>query len=147
MPDDFPGWGFQAGDQDTAARCERLEQALANDIDNWRFCPYIQRHEFEALVLAAQACLGDLFDADDQLSGLARLRSENDGINPEEINDSPATAPSKRLLRQIPGYRKSEDGPDAIEMASLSSVRSHCPRFDAWLTGLETWGLFENQPC
>lgn len=147
LPDDFPGWAAQPGDQDTAARCERLEQALKNDIEDWRFSPYIQRHEFEALVLAAQACLGDLFDADDQLSGLASLRSEVAGMAPEEINDSPKTAPSKRLLRQIPGYRKSEDGPDAIELAGLSSVRDQCPRFDAWLTGLEIWGLFEDQPC
>jgi hypothetical protein len=65
----------------------------------------------------------------------------------QTLNDSPETAPSKRLLRQIPGYRKSEDGPDAIELASLSRVRSQCPRFDAWLTGLETWGLLEKQPC
>jgi hypothetical protein len=143
LPDDFPGWAPQAGDQDTAARCDRLEQALKNDIDDWRFSPYIQRHEFEALVLAAQDCLGDLFDADDQLSGLAMLRSEVAGMAPEEINDSPTTAPSKRLLRRIPGYRKAEDGPDAIELAGLPSVRSQCPRFDAWLTGLELWGTFE----
>lgn len=147
LPDDFPGWAPQAGDHDTTARCDRLEQALKNDINDWRFLPYIQRHEFEALVFAAKDCLEDLFDADDQLSGLARLRSEVAGISPEEINDSPETAPSKRLLRQIPGYRKSEDGPDAIELASLSRVRSQCPRFDAWLTGLETWGLPEKQPC
>jgi len=143
LPDDFPGWAPQAGDHDTAARCDRLEKALKNDINDWKFCPYIQRHEFEALVFAAQDCLGDLFDADDQLSGLARLRSEVAGMAPEEINDSPVTAPSKRLLRQIPGYRKSEDGPDAIELAGLSSVRDQCPRFDAWLTGLELWGTFE----
>lgn len=142
LPDDFPGWAFQAGDQDTAARCERLEQALKNDIEDWRFSPYIQRHEFEALVLAAQDCLADLYDAEDQLSGLAKLQAEIAGMAPEEINDSPATAPSKRLLRQIPGYRKSEDGPDAIDLAGLAHVRSRCPRFDAWLTGLEIWGTF-----
>jgi hypothetical protein len=142
LPDDFPGWAFQSGDQDTAARCERLEQALKNDIEDWRFSPYIQRHEFEALVLAAQDCLADLYDAEDQLSGLAKLQAEIAGMAPEEINDSPATAPSKRLEGQIPGYRKSEDGPDAIDLSGLAHVRSRCPRFDAWLAGLEIWGMF-----
>ena len=143
LPDDFPGWESQPGDQDTAARCDRLEQALKDDIADWRFTPYIQRHEFEALVLAAQDCLGDLFEAADQLSGLVRLRFDIAGMAPEEINDSPTTAPSKRLLGRIPGYRKSEDGPDAIELVGLPSVRSQCPRFDAWLTSLELWGTFE----
>lgn len=142
LPDDFPGYASQAGDHDTAARCDRLEQALMNDIEDWRFIPYIQRHEFEALVFAAQDCLGDHLDADDQLSGLARLRSEVAGMAPEQINDSPMTAPSKRLLRQIPGYRKPVDGPIAIELAGLSSVRDQCTRFDAWLTVLELWGMF-----
>jgi hypothetical protein len=142
LPDDFPAWAAQPGDQDTAARCERLEQALQNEIGDWRFAPYIQRHEFEALVLAAQDRLADLYDAEDQLSGLARLLAEIAGMAPEEINDSPATAPSKRLLRQIPGYRKPEHGPDAIDRAGLAHVRTRCPRFDAWVTGLEMWGLF-----
>ena len=143
MPVDFPGWAPQAGNHDTAARCDRLEQNLKNDIDDWRFSPYIQRHEFEALVFAAQDFLGDLSDADDQLSGLARLRSEVAGMPPGGINDSAVMAPSKRLLRQISRYCKSEDRPHAIELAGLSSVRDQCPRFDAWLTGLELWGTFE----
>ena len=139
----YADWRRDIRNQNTAARRERLEQALQNDIDDRRFKPYIQRHEFEALVLAAKDCLADLYDAEDQLSGLARLQAEIAGMAPEEINDSPKTAPSKRLLRQIPGYCKAEDGPDAIELAGLSSVRDQCPRFDAWLTGLQVWGTFE----
>mgnify|MGYP006275646737 CR=1 FL=1 len=141
LPDDFPGWAAQRGIQAAAERCSRLEQAFKTEIGDWRFVPYLQCHEFEALVLAALDGLADLYDAGDQLAGLAELRSEIAGMAPEEINDSPETAPSKRLLRRVPGYRKTEHGPDVIEWVGLERVRVQCPRFDAWITALETWGL------
>ena len=75
-------------------------------------------------------------------SGFSRARGCNDSVEvaslqPEEINDSRDTAPSKRLLRHIPDYRKVTDGPDAIHKAGLALVRNHCPRFDAWIKRLE----------
>jgi len=143
LPDDFPGWASQPGDHNTAARCDRLQEEIARDIGDRRLTPYIQRHEFEALVLAARDRLEDLYDAEDQLSGLAALNSEIAGMAPEEINDSPASAPSKRLLGRIPNYRKTEDGPAAIELAGLDTLRLQCPRFDRWVTSLERWGLCE----
>jgi hypothetical protein len=147
LPNDFPDRDHRPGDADSGLRCARLEQAMASDIAGpnddcgaWRLIPYIQCHEFEALVLAVAHCLGDLFDADDQRVGLATLQSEISGIPPEEINDSPQTSPSHRLQRLIPGYRKSVHGPDAIESAGLHAVRSLCPRFHQWLSRLESLG-------
>lgn len=137
LPDDFPGRDASAVDRSKAGRCDRLEQALAERINDWRFIPYLQLHEFEALVMA---CLPDLevfYDAADQLAGLARLQAEVSSLQPEEINDSKETAPSKRLERLIPGYSKTQHGPDVIERAGLDHVRSRCPRFDGWLTRLE----------
>lgn len=61
-------------------------------------------------------------------------------MQPEEITDSRDTAPSKRLLRHIPDYRKVSDGPDAIYSAGLALVRNRCPRFDAWIKLLESLG-------
>ena len=68
---------------------------------------------------------------------LARLHAEVASLAPVEINDSTETAPSKRLNRLIPGYSKTQHGPDVIERAGLTHVRSRCPRFDYWLTRLE----------
>ena len=144
LPDDFPDRGHQPGDANPGSRCGRLEQAMVRDIAGssddcgvWRLIPYIQSHEFEALVLAATHCLVDLFDADDQRAGLLTLQAETSGIPPEDINDSPLTSPSHRLRRLIPGYRKAVDGPDAIELAGLHTVRTVCPRFNDWLSRLE----------
>jgi hypothetical protein len=150
LPDDFPDRGHQPGDANSGWRCARLEQAMVRDIAGssddcgvWRLIPYIQSHEFEALVLSVSHCLVDLFDADDQRVGLVMLQAEIADIPPEDINDSPLTSLSHRLRRLIPGYRKAVDGPDAIELAGLQAVRSLCPRFDQWLSRLESLG---NQP-
>jgi hypothetical protein len=49
-------------------------------------------------VFAAKDCLEDLFDADDQLSGLARLRSEVAGISPEEIKSPLKNPPTSARM-------------------------------------------------
>lgn len=137
LPDDFPERDASPVDRSQAARCDRLEQALATRINDWRFIPYLQLHEFEALVMACLPNLEDLYDAPDQLAGLAKLQAEVASLQPEEINNSKETAPSKRLERLIPGYSKTQHGPGVIELAGLDHVRRRCPRFDDWLTRLE----------
>lgn len=80
----------------------------------------------------------DLYVADDQRVGVTTLQAEVSGIPPEDINDSPQTSPSHRLRRLVPSYRKSVDGLDAIEWVGLHVVRALCPRFDPWLSCLES---------
>ncbi|MBW2736989.1 MAG: DUF4276 family protein, partial [Deltaproteobacteria bacterium] len=58
----------------------------------------------------------------------------------ESVNDGKDTAPSKRLLRHIPGYNKALHGPLAVEHEGLQSLRASCPRFGAWLQTLERLG-------
>jgi hypothetical protein len=136
LGDNFPMRNRIASDHSQADRCDRLQQVLADKINDWRFIPYIQLHEFEALVMACLPFLESLYDNHEQLNGLASLQIEVASLQPEEINDS--RAPSKRLLRHIPDYRKATDGPDAIHKAGLTLVRNHCPRFDAWIMRLES---------
>jgi Domain of unknown function (DUF4276) len=57
---------------------------------------------------------------------------------PELVNDGPDTAPSKRILKAYPTYRKVVDGPDAIELLGLGALRTVCPHLDAWLKRLES---------
>jgi hypothetical protein len=139
LPNDFPERDRIASDRTQADRCDRLEQVMASRINDWRVIPYLQLHEFEALVMACLPNLEDLYDAPDQLAGLARLRTEVASMQPEDINDSRDTAPSKRLMSRILGYSKTQHGPDVIERAGLAHVRSQCPRFNNWLTQLESW--------
>ena len=56
---------------------------------------------------------------------------------PEDINDSPHTAPSKRLLAAMPGYQKPFHGPLIACEIGLDAMRRACPHFHAWLQKLE----------
>jgi len=145
LPNGFPGMDEHGADTDTSRRCDALQKAMAEVFDDWRFIPYLQRHELEALVLASLDGLEGTLDDRDALRGLADLKDEIRGQAPEDINDGPETAPSKRLMRRIPGYRKTLHGPMAIEDTGLQAVRDRCPRFDSWITTLESLAE-EQQP-
>ena len=137
LPDDFPEIDVHESDLDTARRCDSLEAALAGVIDDRRFIPYIQRHEFETLVLASLRSLGELLDAEDDLAGLAALKEQIGDHPPEDINDGAMTAPSKRLLAHVRGFSKTLHGPLAVADTGLATIRQECPRFDTWVTTLE----------
>lgn len=139
LPSDFPELDSCRGIADTNRRVDVLQKAMAGTVDDWRFIPYIQRHEFEALVLAALDPLTGLLEGDD-LAGLSALRGALGETPPEDVNDGRETAPSKRLEGSIPSYRKTLHGPLALESASLPLLRRRCPRFDAWVSTLEKIG-------
>jgi hypothetical protein len=86
-----------------------------------------------------------LFSCPDQLAaGIGqsdlgtRFQSIRAGFNtPEAINDSPVTAPSKRILELFNGYEKPLHGSLAAMEMGLIAIRRECPRFDAWLRQIE----------
>lgn len=136
LPEDFPGLDAHGADRDTIRRATKLEQSMAEAVDDHRFIPYIQRHEFEALVLASLDALDGLLD-EAHRPGIAALRENLGAASPEDVNDGEETAPSKRLLRFIAGYRKPLHGVYACEGKGLAAIRAACPRFNAWVTRLE----------
>jgi len=146
LPKGFPGWDEHGNHADTNSRCDKLQDAVAEVFDDWRFIPYVQRHEVEALVLASLESLPGLFDANNDLDGLEALAAEIGDQQPEDVDDGPETAPSKRLMRHIPSYRKPLHGPMAIQDAGLADVRVRCPRFDNWVQTLEAPAGEEHQP-
>jgi hypothetical protein len=50
LPHDFPGYAESHKQTDLKARIEHLESCFQADIGDHRFIPYIQLHEFEALL-------------------------------------------------------------------------------------------------
>ena len=59
---------------------------------------------------------------------------------PEHIDDSPNTAPSKRVIGFFPGYERQKRllGVLAALEIGLPKIRQECPLFNAWLAKLET---------
>ena len=70
---------------------------------------------------------------------LARKFQEiRDGFdNPEDINDDPESAPSKRVLGAANSYRKVINGTLAAHAVGIDRMRSECPHFRDWLDRLQ----------
>ena len=140
LPSDFPELERHTTDPDTSRRADKLAAAMSLAISDRRLIPYIQRHEFEALVLAGLESLETLLDEATDLRGVQNLRAIVQSKAPEDINDGPFTAPSKRLKQHIPSFRKTVHGVLTVQAAGLHALRQACPRFNAWVQKLEALG-------
>lgn len=118
------------------ALLEDIRQGLGGDPHPPRFVPYVMMHEFEALLFSDCGRFGSGIGRPDLVGPLQAIR--NAFPNPEEINDSPITAPSKRVEALIPGYEKPILGTLAVLEIGLEAIRAECPHFRKWLETLET---------
>jgi len=139
LPASFPGQDG-AAKQALRDRVTTLEAAFQAALGDSRFSPYIQVHEFEALLYCDLAALRPRIDGAD--AGLRALAREVEGMAPEDINDGATTAPSKRLIKRVPSYEKLKVrvGAPAAAAIGLPTLRAKCPHFDGWVTGLERLG-------
>ncbi len=107
-----------------------------------RFIPYVQLHELEALYFAESDTLASVLETPEVAEKFAAMATAAGGC--EQINDSPTTAPSKRLQVMCPRYIKGRSSaahaPRLGAKLSLAAVRGQCPRFHAWLESLERLG-------
>ncbi|KQP36596.1 DUF4276 family protein [Methylobacterium sp. Leaf100] len=138
LPSDFPNAATDA-DRSGEARVVALEAAFRTDIRTdqlWRFTPYLQCHEYEALLLADPEALLRFYP--DRQDAIAALRQDIGDLAPEAVNEGPETAPSKRILRHLPEYTKVLAGTLVAMEIGLPTLRARCPHFDAWMTELES---------
>jgi hypothetical protein len=133
LPRNLPG-------RDTAVR---IEQAVKADIvaeipdlrPDIRFIPYLQLHEYEGLLFADPAAFAEGIGQPDLSGQFEAIRRAFD--TPEDINDGPNTAPSKRVIRIYPSYRKVLDGTVAAQLIGVLAMRQECPHFRAWMETFE----------
>ena len=113
---------------------EDLESYKGQQFNN--YIPYIQLHEFEALVFSSTIGFESLFENNEmKFKGICEVI---DGFtNPEDINDSPETAPSKRMQKLIPGYNKVAYGISLIEYTGIDTILKKCPHFRKWIEKLK----------
>ena len=137
LPGGFPGYQEAMQQQDPYARVQILEDALGEDIPDHRFVPYIQLHEFEALLFSDPKKLEDQYER--HSAGINRLVQITEQTNPELIDDGKETAPSKRIIREIPQYSstKASSGPIVAERIGLPVLRAKCSHFSDWIVRLE----------
>jgi hypothetical protein len=139
-------YGFK--DRDGRNRAEVEAAILAGVADHItgfdaRFVlPYLQMHEFEGLLFSDIEKFRWVLDgwSDDVRSQLRTVREAF--VSPEDINDSPETAPSKRILSIFAdgSYSKTEHGPLIAKEIGLEEIRKQCSAFNEWVGALEAWG-------
>jgi hypothetical protein len=98
-----------------------------------RFIPFIAMYEFEALLFSDSQILADKLQVSKEL--IDNILSECH--EPENINDSPASAPSKRLEAISDRFKKTTTGITIAKEIGLQKIREKCPIFNEWLTKLE----------
>jgi len=123
--------------EDPYRKIALLEAAISANINHTRFIPYVQLHEFETFLMVDPDRLLELFV--DRRTGINRLKRNIGITQPELINDSPQTAPSKRIIEFVPEYEglKSSAGPLIAEDIGLARLREACPHFNEWVAKLE----------
>ena len=134
LPEDTPGMR----DRPLASARDRVmdvEAAIYNDVGAPRnFTPFLALHEFEALLFADHEITAATIPAREKAAELLAVAG---GLAPEDINENRETAPSKRLQKVFPSFKKTLHGPTAAKRIGLEAIRARCPHFDSWITRLE----------
>lgn len=137
-------YGFQHKQaQETRQSLEEKIRGCVHDSIQPKLIPHIQMHEFEALLFSCPQTLGQHVQARDKgLNSQDWAQAVLDEFHgqPEAVNDSPLTAPSKRL-EQYTNYRKTTHGPDIAKGIGVKKLREMCPGFDQWLARIESTGI------
>ena len=139
IPDNYnyPSWDESKKIVDKNLRMDLLENAMKVIIDQNRFIPYIQLHEFEGLLFNNINIFDQNFNPSELNTRQELVNILNSYPNPELINDSPVNAPSKRLKRIISGYSKIVFASILAEEIGLNNIRKKSPRFHNWIDILE----------
>jgi Domain of unknown function (DUF4276) len=139
-PVDFPGKPAIALDPtNPTSYVEALEDAFREDIGDIRFVPYLQLFEYETLLFSDPEGFRIFFDdCDKAIESLKEIAASVSSL--EHIDDGEATAPSKRIIALLPGYKgsKTTAGPDIATIIGIDVLRAKCPHFGAWIARLET---------
>jgi hypothetical protein len=117
------------------ATYDKVHTLFADHRADRRFIPYIAVHEFEALLFSDSLSLSKELGIDEKkvLAVLAECGE------PEAINNSPDTAPSKRLDRwsEKGVFAKTTKGIAIARSIGVQRMREQCPLFNSWLQQLE----------
>ncbi len=124
----------------TNERIEAMENEIKFQVDKVKnsrfFIPNILKHEMETLFFANPESFEiDSLDIKNDVLGICNAFSDI-----EEINDSPLTAPSKRLIsiyeKYNQKYQKITNGITIAELTGIEDILQKCKRFKKWVDNL-----------
>jgi len=135
----------EAGNLPFSDKSACVERALRDDValafggefEARRFLPFVVMHEFEVLLFSNCQAFAEAIARPQLAQQFENIRQQF--ATPEEINDSPVNAPSKRVEELVSGYEKPLFGTLAALRMGLATIRRECPHFKDWLERLEAW--------
>jgi hypothetical protein len=142
LPLETPGVSEQS-DGDLYNYIQGIEKAIGLDIGAPNLVPNLIVHEFEALLFSGTEGFRYCNLPKKNIELLQKIR--DNVATPEHINNSPNTAPSKRILKIYPEYNKVLDGYNIAKSIGLDKIRIECRHFNEWLSKLENIFVTEQQ--
>lgn len=128
MPKDTPGIDIQ--EVDIYKRIVLIEEEIEKDLNLPNLFFGLTLHEFEGLLFSKPSAFSII--ADDYI--VQQIQAIRDAaISPEHINNSPETAPSKRLKSIIPSYAKIRYGIIISKETGIHKMIEECPHFAKWI--------------
>lgn len=113
---------------------KKIWEDLNEELACIEFFPYIQMHEYEALLFSD---IDSFRKAGMDSAAIAELKKDVKKFStPEHVNNSEQTAPSKRILRAYQHYQKVSDGTIVAESVGIESMIEKCPHFAGWVEKL-----------
>lgn len=128
MPDNTPL--IDCNDSDIYVRIEKIEEAINKDIGLSNCYFNFSLHEFEGLLFSKPSSFELIADKD----VVQKIQDMKDAApTPEHINNSPETAPSKRLEALMPGYAKVKNGSLLSQDMGIDIIMKNCKHFSSWI--------------
>jgi hypothetical protein len=138
LPLDFPGMKSRPAHGTPGQRITHVEDAIARNFDSPpNFVPFLALHEFEAWLFSSPTELPRALYETRRQDEFEAIRAAVS--TPEEINERPEFAPSKRIANLFPAYKKTLHGPTVAARIGLDQIRKECPHFNEWMNRLEAF--------
>lgn len=131
MPADTPGIDNQ--DPDVYRRIKTIEKAINDDVGMNNCSFHFMLHEFEGILFSNPSSFGLVADG----KTVEKIQQIRDSFStPEHINNSPETAPSKRLEQLIPNYAKVRNGAILSKDMGIDVIMRQCRHFQEWISSI-----------
>lgn len=141
LPSDFPCMDEIEKYTDAYGKVSAVERAMAEKFQVSNFVPYIQLHEFEALLFSDISKIVDRFPKQERT--ITKLQKVLDGCNgnPELVNTGRETAPGKRIVAVVEEgrkykYHKVQDGVNIACRIGIDVMMNKCKHFKEWIDNL-----------
>lgn len=133
MPGDTPD--IANAEANIYNRIEQIETAIDAKLGMSNLFFSLMLHEFESLLFSEPRAFANVAD-ESVVNRIAGIRASFE--TPEHINNSYATAPSKRLESLMPNYAKVRNGVIVSKAIGIDILLRECKHFAAWIAKIRT---------